>query len=261
MTTKTHYCSSCNSDKDIGLFFKRANGKPRTPCKNCTSRRTKLYEESNQEAQIERRRAWRTRNLDLVRRKHRATSKAAYQRTSGFLNALKIEKGCTDCGYNDNPLALEFDHVRGEKRLALSHLATRAPTLETLLAELSKCDVRCSCCHRIRTDLHRPRGGTPSASTLRKREMVRKAKDRPCEECGLRFPSPAMDLDHQDPSQKVENASCVYKFSEEALQAEILKCRVLCARCHRIHTWSATSWVVSQSQAQQEALRSDVSCA
>jgi hypothetical protein len=68
-----------------------------------------------------------------------------------MLRAYKSERGCVDCGYNENPVALQFDHVpeRGEKLFQLS-LSFRY-NKEKVAAEILKCDVVCANCHAIRT--------------------------------------------------------------------------------------------------------------
>ena len=65
------------------------------------------------------------------------------------LQEIKLESGCVDCGYKENPTALEFDHVRGEKTFTIS----KNPSLawERIEEEIAKCEVRCANCHRIRT--------------------------------------------------------------------------------------------------------------
>jgi hypothetical protein len=46
---------------------------------------------------------------------------------------------------------MEFDHVRGEKRYAVSHLVCSNLSLDYLLDEIANCDIVCSNCHRLRT--------------------------------------------------------------------------------------------------------------
>jgi hypothetical protein len=56
---------------------------------------------------------------------------------------------CIDCG-NNNPIVLEFDHRDGVNKLSdISKMMDRK--WEKILTEISKCDVRCANCHRIRT--------------------------------------------------------------------------------------------------------------
>lgn len=57
---------------------------------------------------------------------------------------------CVDCGESD-PRLLEFDHVRGKKKAAISVLASGRYSLETIQAEIAKCEVRCTSCHRKKT--------------------------------------------------------------------------------------------------------------
>lgn len=66
-----------------------------------------------------------------------------------MLSIIKQELGCIDCGYNANPVALDFDHVNGDKLFGLS--ASVAREINSIQAELEKCVVRCANCHRIRT--------------------------------------------------------------------------------------------------------------
>lgn len=65
-----------------------------------------------------------------------------------WMQAEKVRRGCTDCGYNTHPVALDFDHIHGDKKFNLSQVSR---SLEALQVEISKCVVRCSNCHRIRT--------------------------------------------------------------------------------------------------------------
>jgi hypothetical protein len=64
--------------------------------------------------------------------------------------AYLLEHPCIDCGESD-PVTLECDHVRGEKRAAVSYLVTHGSPWSEVLDEIAKCEVRCSNCHRKRT--------------------------------------------------------------------------------------------------------------
>lgn len=57
---------------------------------------------------------------------------------------------CVDCGETD-VIVLEFDHVRGEKRLDVSRMVNSAVSVSTINTEISKCEVRCANCHRRKT--------------------------------------------------------------------------------------------------------------
>jgi hypothetical protein len=69
------------------------------------------------------------------------------QRVRRTVSAYKQKVGCVDCGYNKHACALDFDHVTGEKKFAIS----RMRSLAKVQAEMQKCEVVCANCHRVRT--------------------------------------------------------------------------------------------------------------
>ena len=87
--------------------------------------------------------------LPYVRDAHNTRTRAKQRSQRHFLAGYKVYMGCMDCGYANNPVALDLDHVSGEKKFSCAQPGDI--TWECLLQELSKCIVRCSNCHRIRT--------------------------------------------------------------------------------------------------------------
>lgn len=70
-----------------------------------------------------------------------------------YADAVKIERGCADCGLRnpEHPEIFDFDHLDPlTKSSSVSNLLT-AGTFEDMVAEIAKCEVVCSNCHRIRT--------------------------------------------------------------------------------------------------------------
>ena len=66
------------------------------------------------------------------------------------IEKIKTDRGCTDCGFNAHPAALDFDHLpEFEKLYRICTMATMRRDL--LEAEIAKCEVVCANCHRIRT--------------------------------------------------------------------------------------------------------------
>ena len=60
---------------------------------------------------------------------------------------------CVDCGETDI-LVLEFDHRdRKDKCYDISVLTMKGVKLQRVIDEIAKCDVRCSNCHRRRTQV------------------------------------------------------------------------------------------------------------
>lgn len=66
------------------------------------------------------------------------------------LDDFLVGRKCIDCG-NPNPIVLEFDHVKGNKRDNVARLVNNAVSWESILAEIAKCEIRCANCHRIVT--------------------------------------------------------------------------------------------------------------
>jgi len=74
------------------------------------------------------------------------------------MQQIKLERGCSDCGYNEYAEALDFDHRPGEVKLYVpAYMPKRLLSMEKIIAEIAKCDVVCANCHRVRT-LKRKRG-------------------------------------------------------------------------------------------------------
>lgn len=102
-----------------------------------------------------------------------------------FIDEYKLGRGCVDCGYAVNPAALDFDHREPGKKAGT--VATMySYTRERLLVELSKCDVRCANCHRIKTVTEKQTGKKgaavwegPGAAPDPRYSRKRRAKDAP----------------------------------------------------------------------------------
>lgn len=76
------------------------------------------------------------------------------------------------------------------------------------------------------------------------RAWVDAYKAQPCMDCGHRYPSPVMELDHVRGEKVDAVASMAHLgYGIEKIEAEMQKCDVVCANCHRIRHiergWSA----------------------
>lgn len=65
-----------------------------------------------------------------------------------FLAWYKLERGCSECGYNEHPAALTFDHVDPSTKL-FNPSNYGQYSWESLLHEVAKCRVLCANCHNI----------------------------------------------------------------------------------------------------------------
>ena len=71
-----------------------------------------------------------------------------------------------------------------------------------------------------------------------RKEFVAWLKDVPCLDCGRRFPPCAMDFDHRPGTTKEGSIAAMYSSSAEKYMAEVVKCDLVCACCHRVRTHS-----------------------
>lgn len=84
------------------------------------------------------------------------------------------------------------------------------------------------------------------------RKIVREAKDRPCADCGGRFPWYCMDFDHVRGVKNGNVSRLAGGIGRAVLLAEMLKCEVVCANCHRKRTFER-DWHVKKTPAAQHA--------
>ena len=70
------------------------------------------------------------------------------------------------------------------------------------------------------------------------RDALRELRQRPCHDCGEAFKPHQMDFDHRDPIAKAFRltSSRGMLAAQKDLTAELVKCDVVCANCHRIRT-------------------------
>lgn len=188
-------------------------------------------------------------------RRHRdheiARVKARQRATVVFLRELR-EQPCAACGGHFEPHQMDFDHRRPEEKLfrITEARAMLMPRIR-LLPEVSKCDIVCANCHRLRTRLAHatrstllPRRHGMSRYLERKRERWRtharlldELRDVPCADCGQRFPPCAMDFDHRDGLTKREAVTrLVGRAGLRRILEEVAKCDIVCANCHRSRT-------------------------
>jgi len=76
---------------------------------------------------------------------------ALISRNQEYIFGYLSQKSCIDCGENRLGV-LEFDHVRGEKKYSLCEMAHNSISLKKIIEEISKCEVRCANCHRLKTN-------------------------------------------------------------------------------------------------------------
>lgn len=97
--------------------------------------------------------AWREARLAEPGHRERLNAQANSRATAirRWLDEYKVKVGCIDCGYNAHPVALDFDHVGDLKHRNVCN----SKSIAQAQAEIELCEVRCSNCHRIKTQERR----------------------------------------------------------------------------------------------------------
>ena len=67
------------------------------------------------------------------------------------------------------------------------------------------------------------------------RKQIGQLKTNPCTDCHGTFPPECMDFDHVR-GIKLREVSKMCNYSVENILAEVAKCDLICANCHRIRT-------------------------
>ena len=130
-------CTRCKAKKpeDEFRWRNKAQGIRQNWCRPCFS----TYEKST----------WQTK--PELRKRNHESNKARGRRNLQFVWDYLSQHPCNECG-ESNPIVLEFDHKDGTtKRGAISDMACKSFSIESLKEEIEKCVVLCANCHRLRT--------------------------------------------------------------------------------------------------------------
>lgn len=130
-------CSTCKKEKKASEFVwkNKERGIRHNCCKECQAIASRKHYVNNKEKCI----------------KSAAICNRSIKRklTKKLVDYLR-EHPCVDCG-ESRPLRLEFDHVRGKKLFNISDGVKRQFKWDRFIAEIEKCEIRCSNCHAEKT--------------------------------------------------------------------------------------------------------------
>lgn len=131
-------CSKCSVEKPIHEFNKnksRPDGL-QTFCRECQKRQYKKYYKTDGE-----------RERLAKAREHRRD-----RLRSIVVDAKSVP--CMDCGVEYPHYVMDFDHRDPEAKVTeVANMVARQMSEDSILAEIAKCDVVCSNCHRLRTHI------------------------------------------------------------------------------------------------------------
>ena len=122
-------CNTCEVLKNEEEFARRGS-KRHYKCKVCMRVYSKRQYELNRQAHIDK----------SARRK---------KALKDWVNEQK-NVPCSDCGHIFHHCAMDFDHI-SDKSFNIGEAANRQYPRNKIIAEIAKCEVVCSNCHRLRT--------------------------------------------------------------------------------------------------------------
>jgi hypothetical protein len=172
--------------------------------------------------------------------KYKERNKANRIRIAQLVDDLK-KYPCADCGQQYEPFCMDFDHI-GSKTMAIALMVHNTWGMARILEEMERTELVCVLCHRTRTFL---RGAdvrqNRRLTEVRERNLriVQKHKEQPCAICGQQRDFWQMDFDHIIGEKKKSVSVLVAQnYSTDVVLAEISKCQVVCALCHRRKTFT-----------------------
>lgn len=76
------------------------------------------------------------------------------------------------------------------------------------------------------------------ATIARRRAAIGALKLDPCLDCGVSYPPHVMEFDHISDDKIMNVSKMLGRKKIEDVLAEIAKCELVCANCHRHRTWT-----------------------
>jgi transposase-like protein len=178
---------------------------------------------------------------DMHRNQSRAAKRARQEALRAHILDYLRDHACLDCGEKD-PIVLEFDHV-AEKTAGISALLTATATTVAVDAEMARCEVVCANCHRRRTAQRAgwrradraelSRRPYPNALVARNfAHLLGILARNVCVDCG-QADSLLLEFDHVGPKRANVTRLAWSGSSLATIDAEIERCEIRCANCHR----------------------------
>lgn len=127
-------CHSCNEVKKLSEFNRKTSSHDgrQSKCRACSKKVNKQSYQKDPSLYLKR-----TRTRD--------------DRIASLINEKK-NKPCHDCKHTFPPCVMDFDHLNGDEKIgSIAEMRIHGYSMAKILAEIEKCEVICSNCHRIRT--------------------------------------------------------------------------------------------------------------
>lgn len=140
-------CLGCKISRPLTLFYTKGKNRPndfQSYCKECQHKQSAAWNRTHRDWVNAWEKEWRKKKYG-----GRRASRYFWEQVQVVEEYLDVHP-CVDCGEAD-VVVLEFDHVRGKKLCNVKRMVWLGCSMEMLLEEIAKCDVRCANCHRRRT--------------------------------------------------------------------------------------------------------------
>lgn len=130
-------CPQCKKNKDFEEFHRSSTRKDGVSswCKKCEAKKARER-----------------RTPELKKRYRQNDEENRLKRKAALRKIADDAKGpCADCGIRYHPCAMDFHHIDSNtKHREVSKMIGLGASQENLRAEIAKCIVLCSNCHRVR---------------------------------------------------------------------------------------------------------------
>src|SRR5580698_6752435 len=130
-------CTKCLREKLLSDF---AAAPPSAPtkdghlhrCKSCIRSYQNAYDKANPEAT----RKWQRDNPERMQK----NKSRRIRELVDWIDGIKAVTPCTDCLRCFDPVCLDYDHVRGEKKFGVCQMIRMAYSRQAILDEIAKCE-------------------------------------------------------------------------------------------------------------------------
>lgn len=146
----------CLEHLEVGEYIDHSThggGADREACPECNPSPGAMTVEERVERQRVYAKRYQAKNMEMLKIKEKRWKKNVQQQ----VDVLKEASPCLDCGRYFPAVCMDYDHINDDKTMSVSQTITHGWAFKRVLTEIAKCDLVCSNCHRIRTDIRRLR--------------------------------------------------------------------------------------------------------
>lgn len=176
---------------------------------------------------------------------HRIAVKERRRRSlhTWFYELKRDEYECTRCG-EDRPPTLDFHHP-DQKELSVSEMVNDGYSKASIREEIDRCLVLCANCHRKEhqkrpndvserevSDADIAEVSEHAARKERRRWLFARKRRDGCSRCSVSDPR-CLDFHHEDEKTRGIGKMGSFGHNRNEIRAELEKCVLLCANCHR----------------------------